>query len=157
MEIKISNFLQARQNRPTKPLEAMPGSAGRALVPVGGWGRRSPACLSSVVKVKARMSELASIFELWEKRPPIPPSLLAAMVDGKDFFALDDQTAGCIFGFLCCGTRNQTLTPDRLNILQNFSIACARISPELSAEDRIYSDTLREVCERIVRYCRRSD
>ena len=32
------------RNGITRPLEAMPGSAGRALVPIGASGRRSPAC-----------------------------------------------------------------------------------------------------------------
>jgi hypothetical protein len=100
------------------------------------------------------MSELASIRQLWEKRGPFPHALAGKDIAGQCLVMFDDSAAGCITGVLR-GNRAPHLDAHRLRILSEYAAFLARVCPQLPEEHRIYFDTVREVSERVVRYCKR--
>jgi hypothetical protein len=102
------------------------------------------------------MSEFASIQELWKEQMsrPFPRSLAGKEIADWDLVLLDSSAAGCISTFLGT-TVAQSLDTKRLQVLEDCAQSLSRICPQLPAEHRVYFDTLREISERIVRYCRR--
>jgi hypothetical protein len=66
-----------------EPLEAMPGSAGRALFPIGACGRRSPACLSSFVRREYGAFRSLEVVEGHERAFGARPRVTAAVVGGR--------------------------------------------------------------------------
>jgi hypothetical protein len=95
------------------------------------------------------MSEFASIEQLWKVHMsrPFPRALAGEEIDGQDVALLDSLAAGCISTFL--GRRGQ------LQVLGDCVQSLALICPQLPDENRAYFDTLREVSERVFRFCRR--
>jgi len=102
------------------------------------------------------MSEFASIQQLWKEHMsrPFPRGLAGEEIDGVCLVMLETDAAGCITGFLG-GSRAPALDATRLRILSECAASLSRICPQLPDEHRVYFDTLREVSERIVRFCRR--
>ena len=102
------------------------------------------------------MSEFASIKQLWKEHMsrPFPQGLADDKVDGECLVMLEDNAAGCIATFLG-GSRAPALDATRLRILSECAASLSRICPQLSDEHRLYFDTLREISERVVRFCRR--
>jgi len=102
------------------------------------------------------MSDFVSIQRLWKEhlRRPFPPGLAGEKVEGECLVMLDANAAGCITAFLR-GTRTPGLDATRLRILGECAANLSRIGPQLPDEHRAYFDTLREISERVVRFCRR--
>ncbi len=102
------------------------------------------------------MSEFAAIHQLWKEHTsgPFPRSLAGEAIDGSDLVLLDSSAAGCISTFLG-GSGAQSLDTKRLEVLGECAQSLSRICPKIPAEHRVYFDTLREISERVVRYCRR--
>ena len=101
------------------------------------------------------MSEFASIQQLWKghMNRPFPRPLAGEEIDGCDLGLLDSTAAGCISTFLGGGGA-QSLDTRRLRVLDECAQSLSRIGPQLPAEHRLYFDTLREISERVVGYCR---
>ena len=85
---------------------------------------------------------------------PFPRALAGEEVGGQCLVMLDTDAAGCITSFLS-GSRAPALDATRLRILSECAASLARICPQLPGEHRVYFDTLREISERVVRFCRR--
>ena len=102
------------------------------------------------------MSEYASIQQLWKQHMnrPFPRGVGGEEVDGYCLVVLADSAAGIICGFFS-GTRAPGLSAKRLQVLSECAASLSRIVPQLPDEHRVYFDTLREISERVVRYCRR--
>jgi hypothetical protein len=102
------------------------------------------------------MSEFASIEQLWKTHlsRPFPRSLAGEEIDGDDLVLLDSLAAGCISTFLG-GRGFHSLDAERLKILDGCAQSLSRICPRLPEEHRVYFDTLREISERVVRFCPR--
>lgn len=104
------------------------------------------------------MSEYASIYALWREhlRRPFPKSLKGAEIEGVCLVSMDSATAGCIDGFFG-GTRPRpNLDAGRVKILSDCAATLARVCPQLADEDRAYFETLRDIADRIVTFCRRA-
>jgi hypothetical protein len=102
------------------------------------------------------MSEFASIEQLWKVHMsrPFPRALAGEEIDGQDVALLDSLAAGCISTFL--GRRGaHSLDAGQLQVLGDCVQSLALICPQLPDENRAYFDTLREVSERVFRFCRR--
>ena len=101
------------------------------------------------------MSEFASIQQLWKEHlsRPFPPGLAGEEFDGGCLGLLDSSAAGCIDTFLSDSARS--LDSQRLEVLSDCAQSLSRIVPQLPDGGRVYFDTLREISERVVRFCRR--
>ena len=101
------------------------------------------------------MSEFASIEQLWRVHVsrPFPRALAGEEIEGQDLVLLDSSAAGCISTFVGgCGAHS--LDAGRLRVLGDCVQSLARISSQLPHEHRVYFDTLREISERVLRFCR---
>ena|SRR5947207_10811577 len=101
------------------------------------------------------MSEFASIQQLWTEHISrlFPRALAGEEFDGEDLVSLDSSAAGCISTFLG-GSGVHSLDARQLQVLGDCAQSLSRICPQLPDEHRVYFDTLREISERVVRFCR---
>jgi hypothetical protein len=97
------------------------------------------------------MSEFASIEQLWKIHAsrPFPRALAGEEIDGQDLVLLDSSAAGCIATFVGASS----LDAARLRVLGDCAQGLSRICPKLSDEHRVYFETLREISERVLRFC----
>lgn len=102
------------------------------------------------------MSEFESIQKLWDEHMSrtFPSGLVGEEFDGECLASLDQAAAGSISTFLDRG-KAQALDATRFRILKECAESLSRICPQLPDEHRVYFDTLREMSERVVRFCRR--
>ena len=102
------------------------------------------------------MSEFASIEQLWEVHAgrPFPRALAGEEIDGQDLVLLDSSAAGCISAFVG-DSGVHSLDSGRLRVLSDCVQGLSRACPQLPDEHRVYFDTLREISERVLRFCRR--
>lgn len=103
------------------------------------------------------MSEFASIQQLWKEHMNrrFPRALAGEEIDGECLVLLDSSAAGCITTFLGAGGA-RSLDTARLDVLAGCAQSLARICPQLPGKHRVHFETLREISERVVRYCRRN-
>ena len=74
--------------------------------------------------------------------------------DGEDLILIDSSAAGCISTFLDSGGTH-SLDAKRLQVLGHYAHTLSRICPQLPNEHRAYFDALRELSERVMKYCGR--
>ena len=102
------------------------------------------------------MSEFESIQQLWKEHMsrPFPRGLAGEEIDGECLALLDTSAAGCISTFLS-GNSATSLDAGRLQVLTDCAQSLSRIYLQLPDEHRAYFDSLREISERVIRFCRR--
>jgi hypothetical protein len=100
------------------------------------------------------MSELALIQQLWAEhvKRPFPSAMAGEDFEGEDLVLIDSSAAGCVSAFLDSGGAH-SLDVKRLRVLDDCAHTLSRICPKLPNEHRAYFDALRELSQRVVKYC----